>query len=190
MTLCLAVQGSARTASATKNATRRSPERTPAPVLESSPEVIANAFAVPARRGSSERLGSPRDRSGDAAAGVFANKYALEPGRQGDEVAAYLAEVDACVGRIDTLEADMERQPRVAARRHSEIEVRVPTADHTGPRPDPHRTHIRPTPDAHQDHTRPTAHPHHCYTRPTPDPHQTTHHFHTRPTSDSHRTHT
>ena len=126
----------------------------PAPALQSSPEVIANAFAVPARRASterstgstersterrtsSERLRSPRDTAADAAAdaraGFFANKYAVEarsaPGQPRaaagqDELAAYVAEVDACIGRIDTVEADMERQPKVAARRHSEIEVR------------------------------------------------------------------
>ncbi|KAF0295767.1 Dystrophin [Amphibalanus amphitrite] len=108
----------------TKNAPpKRTPERSVA--LESSPEVIANQFAVSARRSSSDRMrSSPADRT--SGAGVLANRYAVEgpaPPAGQDEVAAYVAEVDACIGRIDAVEADMERQPKVAARRHSEIEA-------------------------------------------------------------------
>ncbi|XP_043236251.1 dystrophin-like isoform X9 [Amphibalanus amphitrite] len=118
------VQGPTPATTTTKNAPpKRTPERSVA--LESSPEVIANQFAVSARRSSSDRMrSSPADRT--SGAGVLANRYAVEgpaPPAGQDEVAAYVAEVDACIGRIDAVEADMERQPKVAARRHSEIEA-------------------------------------------------------------------
>ncbi|XP_043191291.1 dystrophin-like [Amphibalanus amphitrite] len=117
-------QGQTPATTTTKNAPpKRTPERSVA--LESSPEVIANQFAVSARRSSSDRMrSSPADRT--SGAGVLANRYAVEgpaPAAGQDEVAAYVAEVDACIGRIDAVEADMERQPKVAARRHSEIEA-------------------------------------------------------------------
>ncbi|XP_043236244.1 dystrophin-like isoform X3 [Amphibalanus amphitrite] len=117
-------QGPTPATTTTKNAPpKRTPERSVA--LESSPEVIANQFAVSARRSSSDRMrSSPADRT--SGAGVLANRYAVEgpaPPAGQDEVAAYVAEVDACIGRIDAVEADMERQPKVAARRHSEIEA-------------------------------------------------------------------
>ncbi|XP_037079337.1 dystrophin-like [Pollicipes pollicipes] len=132
------VQESSRaTSNASKHApTKPSRERSEYQSLDATPpessSVIANSFAMsarggsPARRASAERGRSPGQAEGD----VFANKYATEGPPAGrrrtperDEVPAYVAELDAVIARIDAVEAGMERQPRVAARRHSEIEA-------------------------------------------------------------------